>query len=205
MEYLQETLDRATGRLTTRSIGDWITVTELGERYCVGPRKVRAVLHHIGILGHEGRRYRLPPHMVEQGLGHRHDFPRSGRAFDVISPKGQTLIASLWSQALKDYEAETGGDALIGSIRAGLHRFKAGRSCPLGTAGEVRWVLDRFRDVRLDVAAKALEVSPALVTRYAKQRSKQIDHLKKMLKAPLEQLSAIERMRRRAMLKDDEV
>ena len=36
MIYTREELDRSSGRLVDFSIGDWITVTELGRRYGVG-------------------------------------------------------------------------------------------------------------------------------------------------------------------------
>lgn len=204
MEYLREVLDRGIGQLTTQSMGDWITVTELGQHYDVGPRKVRAVLHHIGVLGREGQRYRLLRRLAVQGIGHRHDFPRSGRAFDVISPKGQKLIASTWSQAVRDYEAESGAVAMVAGIRSALEAFKSGRNSQLGTAGEVRWILDHFRDARFDVVAKALEVSPALVTRYAKQRSDQIEYWKRKLHAPLDHLTVAERLSRLTTLIRDE-
>jgi hypothetical protein len=36
MQYTAEVLDHATGDLKEVSLGDWITVTELGEQYGVG-------------------------------------------------------------------------------------------------------------------------------------------------------------------------
>jgi len=47
MHYTAEVLDRATGDLKEVSLGEWITVTELGELYGVGRRKVRSILHHM--------------------------------------------------------------------------------------------------------------------------------------------------------------
>jgi ribosomal protein S25 len=55
MNYTAETLDRATGELKEVSLGNWITVTELGERYGVGPKQVRTILHHMGLLQSEDR------------------------------------------------------------------------------------------------------------------------------------------------------
>ena len=174
MEYTTELLDRATGRLQTQSLGDWITVTELGLRHGVGKRVVRAILHHMGVLAQEGRCYRLSRHLVEDGFGMRHDFTRSGHAFDVISPKGQKTIASLWSAALQDYEESQRQSAQVPDIRAALATFRTYRLEPMTAQEEVCWVLDHFPDADHLTVSKVLEVSPALVSRYAKKRAK--DH-----------------------------
>lgn len=172
MEYHQEVLDRATGRLETKSIGEWITVTELGERHGAGTKKTRAILYHMGVLAQEGRRYRLPRHLVEVGIGLRHDNPKSGYPFDVISPAGQSLIASVWSETAKDYEADCREDAEVPLVRASLAAFKATRLSHMDTRQEVYWVLDHFPDTLLQTVAAALEVSPALVSRYVAERSR---------------------------------
>jgi hypothetical protein len=172
MEYMQDVLDRTTGQLKTQSIGDWLTVTELGQRHCVGERRVRAILHHMGVLAKEGRCYRLLRHLVETGVGMRHDFTRTGHAFDVISPKGQEAIASMWSATVQDYEDSHQRVSLVRVIRAALGSFKTHRLAPMEAQEEVCWVLDHFRDVDHLTIANALEVSPALVSRYAKRRSK---------------------------------
>ncbi|UZF91740.1 hypothetical protein [Bosea sp. NBC_00550] len=172
MEYAQEVLDRTTGQLKTQSLGDWITVTELGLRHGAGKRSVRAVLHHMGVLAREGRCYRLSRHLVEVGFGMRHDFPRSGHAFDVISPKGQETIASLWSAAVQDYQESQKQSSLVPDIRAALVTFATDRLEPMTAQEEACWVLDHFQDVDHLTIAKVLEVSPALVSRYAKKRAK---------------------------------
>lgn len=205
MEYQQAVLNRSTGQLTTHSMGNWVTVTELGQTFGAGPRKVRAVLHHMGVLAREGKLYRLPRSLVEQGVGIRHDFPRSGRAFDVISPKGQAMIAAMWSHTSADYEAEVGADSMVVDAREALGAFMAKRNSPLETAGEVRWLLDHSLDIRHDVVARALEVSPALVTRYAKQRADQIAHLRRTLETPIEEISPTEKLSRMfALTRDDD-
>lgn len=163
MEYHQEILDRATGRLETKSIGEWITVTELGAQYGVGPKKVRAILHHMGVLAQEGRRYRLPRHLVEAGIGIRHDKPKSGHPFDVISPKGQDLIASVWYEAAEDYAADCRKDRSVLLIQTAIDIFKARRLSPMTTQEDVCWVLDHFPDTAHRTIAEILEVSPALV------------------------------------------
>lgn len=183
MEYRHEVLDRATGRLEAKSIGDWITVTELGQRHRVGPRKVRAILHHMGVLAKEGRSYRLPRDLVESGIGRRHDKSKSGHAFDVISPKGQRLIDAMWSHTVEDYEADCRRDRSVQLIRDALAAFKANRTDDLGTAGEVRWIEDHFPGTLHKTIAEVLEVSPALVTRHMQQRAAQLDHCKRFREA----------------------
>lgn len=189
MQYHQEVLDRATGRLETKSIGDWITVTEVGQRHGVGPKKVRAILHHMGVLAQEGRRYRLPHHMVEAGVGMRHDRPKSGHPFDVISPMGQDLIASAWSETVTDYEEDCRKEAEVPIIRASLSTFKATRLSPMDTRQEVYWVLDHFHDTLLQTAAAALEVSPALVSRLVSERRSRKEVLCRRRGEPLAELS----------------
>jgi hypothetical protein len=180
MEYHQEFLDRATGCIETKSIGEWITVTELGHQHGVGPRKVRAILHHMGVLAKEGRSYRLPRDLVVSGIGRRHDKPKSGYAFDVISPRGQSLIGSMWSETVEDYEADCQKNRLVQPIRDALAAFKANRTDELGTAGEVRWIEDHFPCTLHKTIAEVLEISPALVTRHMNQRASQLDHCKRM-------------------------
>jgi hypothetical protein len=127
MHYTAEVLDRATGDLNEVSLGDWITVTELGERYGVGSKKVRSILHHIGLLQSEGQhgRYRLTPRAVEQGLGKRIDRSRKSKwPFDVISPEGQRLIAMAWDEAVADLERERLNDPIVHAADVALQSFK---------------------------------------------------------------------------------
>jgi len=171
MEYKREILDRATGHLIEVSVGDWITVTELGQRYEISEKKTRAVLHHIGLLAPEEGRYRLTRCAVEKGLGMRHDRPRKSKyPFDVISPKGQRLIEQVWSEAYDDYEAERRGDAQIAEALSALDAFRRYR-CSTTTQEEVCWVLDHFPRLSLQQVASIVEVDRALVSRYAKRRA----------------------------------
>lgn len=171
MEYHSEALDRTTGHLETRSIGNWITVTELGRKHGSGARQVRAILYHMGVLADERGRYRLPRHHEKAGLGKRHDKPRSGHSFDVISPLGQSLIADVWAATVADYEATRKRQSGVSPIVGALSAFKARRSTKMTTQGEVCWVLDHFPDTTHRVVAEVLGVSPGLVSRYAKNRS----------------------------------
>lgn len=176
MIYNREILDRSTGKLAIVPIGDWITVTELGNRYGVGPRKVRAILHHMGILQAERGHYRLPFWAVERGLGRRHDRPKSGYAFDVISPLGQQLIDEVWEETVADYEADLRADARIDMARAALDTFKAYRKHPMTAQEEVCWLLDYTEKSRhemtFEAIAKTIGVDRALVSRYAKRRAR---------------------------------
>ncbi|WID96984.1 hypothetical protein QO058_01485 [Bosea vestrisii] len=173
MQYQQEVLDRATGRLETKSIGEWITTTELGERYGVGPKTTRLILHHMGILAKEGVRFRLPRSLVEAGVGLRHDKPKSGYPFDVFSPHGQAVINQGWHEARADYEKECRKDDEVGDVRSALTAFKATRQEPLDTRQLTCWVLDHYPQLMLKTVATILEVTPALVTRYSKARKAQ--------------------------------
>jgi len=171
MEYKHEILDRATGHLIEVSVGDWITVTELGQRYGIGEKKTRAVLHHIGLLAPEEGRYRLTRCAVERGLGMRHDRPRKSKyPFDVISPKGQRLIEQVWSEAYDDYEAERRGDAQIAEALSALDAIRRCRRS-MTTQEEVCWVLDHYPRLTLQQVASTVEVDRALVSRYAKRRA----------------------------------
>jgi len=172
MIYTQDLLDRSTGQLRTVSIGNWVTVTELGEHYGVGNRKVRAILHHMGLLHREGRSYRLPWSAVEKGLGKRHDKPKSGYPFDVISPLGQQLVAQVWDATVEDYEAELRSDSQIDEARAALNAFKQTRiGGSLKAQQEVCWLRDHFPSMTYEAIAKTLEISPTLVRRYADKQT----------------------------------
>lgn len=170
MEYHQEVLNRATGRLETKSIGEWLTVTEFGARHGVGPKRTRAILYHMGVLAQEGRRHRLPRYLVEAGIGLRHDNPASGYPFDVLSPKGQALISASWSETADDYDAECRRNVEVSAIRTALTSFRAKRLSPMDTRQEVYWMLDHFPDAMHQTIALAAEVSPALVSRFVAER-----------------------------------
>ncbi len=179
VHYTSEVLDRATGDLKEVSLGDWITVTELGERYSVGRRKVRSILHHMGLLQSEGQhgRYRLSPKAVEQGLGIRHDNPRRSKyPFDVISPEGQRLIESIWDETVADLERERLDDPLVRSANAALQEFQALSHTTMTTQEEVCWLIIRFPDLTYQQIANLLGVQRPLVSRYANLQKRQINY-----------------------------
>ncbi|MBM1172152.1 hypothetical protein [Microvirga arabica] len=177
MHYTTEVLDRSTGDLKEVSLGNWITVTELGERYGVGNKKVRSILHHMGLLQSEGKhgRYRLTANAVEQGLGIRHDKPKKSKyPFDVIGPEGQRLIALAWDEAVTDLERERLNDPQARSADAALQEFQALLPSPMTTQEEVCWLTSRFPDLTYQQIADLLGVQRPLVSRYANLQKKQI-------------------------------
>lgn len=199
MEYQQEVLDRATGRLETKSIGEWTTITELGERYGVGPKTTRLILHQMGILAKEGVRFRLPRSLVDAGFGLRHDKPKSGYPFDVFSPHGQAVIDQGWLDARADYEKECRNDGEVAEVRSALNAFKASRQEALDTRQATYWVLDHHPKLLLKTVATVLEVSPALVTRYSKARKARKDALRRAAEAELQRFpSGCRRIRKSA-------
>jgi hypothetical protein len=176
MHYTAEILDRATGNLKEVSLGEWITVTELGKQYGLGSKKVRSILHHMGLLQSEGQhgRYRLTPRAIEQGLGKRIDKSRNSKwPFDVISPEGQRLIAMAWDETVTDLERERLSDPIVHTADAVLQRFKLQRASVLETQQEVCWLLDHFDDLTFQQIADLLGVERPLVSRYANRRKEQ--------------------------------
>ncbi|MEY9604618.1 hypothetical protein AB7M74_000162 [Bradyrhizobium japonicum] len=169
MLYVQETLDRQTGLLATNTIGEYITVTELGHKYRVGPKRVRAILHHMGVLAAEGRRYRLPRAHVESGLGRRHDNPRSGHPFDVLSPECQALIAEAWDDTVADLDSEA--EPPMRHAKAALDAFRSTRE--LTTQQAVCWLCDHYPRLLHRQIADILGVTAQLVSRFTKLRAKQ--------------------------------
>ncbi len=172
MEYVTEQLDRQTGDLVLHNLGNWITVTELGQKMGVGVRRVRAVLHHMGVLRPEGphRRYRLTPEAVERGYGKRHDRPKKGRyPFDVISPAGQAIIDAAWVETVADYEADIRGDKIVREARDALDRFEAMRGRSLTTREAVSWLRYHCPMMTNRQISRALDVSEQLVGRHARR------------------------------------
>lgn len=140
MEYTTEVLNRQTGDLETQSLGDWITITELGERYRIGPRQTRAVLKQMGILDTrytgQGRVHRhvLTDEAIEAGLG-KHVIPRKkGQTpFDVLSPKGQQWIADRWSDTVSKADKAKNDNPVISEATHRLEAFKTIRATPPDT------------------------------------------------------------------------
>lgn len=182
MLYVQETLDRQTGRLATNTIGEYITVTELGKKYRVGPKRVRTILHHMGLLAAEGRRYRLPRAFVERGLGRRHDTPRSGYPFDVLSPDCQALIAEAWDDTVADLDNVA--TAAMRHANSALDTFRSTRLRELNTQEAVCWLCDNYPRLLHRQIADILGVTAQLISKFTKLRAKQINIARKGLARP---------------------
>lgn len=161
-------------------MGDWITVTELGQTYGVSPRRVRAVLHHMGLLQPEGRhgRYRLASFAVERGYGKRIEKSKKSKwPFDVISPEGQQLITTSWHDTVADMDAEVTNHAGRASAAESLQSFRRKREemslSVMQAQQEVCWLCDYFPDLTNRDIAAILDVSEQLVGRYVNTRRKQ--------------------------------
>ena len=178
MEYTHETLDRATGEILSVSQGNWVTPTELGEYYGVGPRQVRKVLEHMGLMVAEGphNRMRLAPFAVERGFGKRHDSPKKGHPFDVLSPLGQSVIAEAWDDTVADYEAEDLDAPTALLINDALEAWQAQTGRTLAAQQSVCWVMDHLEAVLVPTRAaigQALGVTAQLVSHYITKRTEQ--------------------------------
>lgn len=185
MEYIAEVLDRTTGDLKLVSLGDWITVTEYGERKGVGPRQVRAILTHIGLLQEEIEastsgtarvvRRRLTQEAVDKGLGKR-IFPtkKASYPFDVLSPEGQAWVDARWDGAIRIISSAVASSPIAKEARACLEIFRARRRSELTSQMEVCFLLDHFPDLSQVDIVRVTGVSAGLVSRYATIRTDQI-------------------------------
>ena len=176
MEYTSEVLDRANGDLKIITLGNWITVTELGKEHGLGSRKIRSILHHLGMLQPEKKRLRLTLKAVALGYGKRHDNPKKIKhPFDVISPLGQKVIAENvgWVMEDMDHEKRSKPQLLIASQI--LEGFKGNRQGEMTTQMEVCWMRDHFPDLTQDEIAGLIDTPQSLVNRYAKTQAKHRD------------------------------
>jgi hypothetical protein len=176
MQYTTEAINRTTGDLRIVDLGNWVTVTELGQHYGVGPQKIRSILYHLGMLTPEGGRFRLTPKAVQQGFGKRHDRPKKHKyPFDVISPLGQKVIAESWGWVVTDLKKEKQSKPHLQEAAEALAAFKKGRRSEMTTQMAVCWMRDHFPKLQQDEIATLLDVAPSLVNRYAKTQAKQRD------------------------------
>jgi hypothetical protein len=201
LNYTAEILDRATGELVEVDQGNWVTVTELGKAHGVGPRRVRAVLHHMGLLRSEGKhgRYRLAPFAVERGYGKRIDRPkRSKWPFDVLSPEGQRLIDETWEVTVADMQSDLEKDSSTGTASTALDHFKKARSRPMETQEEVCWLRDHQSGLTNTQIATVTGASEQLVGRYVALQLRQRQELRRGIKNLPPQITWWEALRRRA-------
>lgn len=172
MEYTQEIFDRQSGEMLTLSMGNWITITELGEMLGAGARKTRSILLKMEFLQIEGTatktRHRLCPWVVERGWGKRIETNRS-RPFDVVGPEGQTWVAGRWCKVVAELEASKSALSLVAA--EALRRFMEVRLRPLPLEGMVCWFADNFPTLTQSEIASILTVTQPLVQRYLQRRS----------------------------------
>ncbi|MBM6582904.1 hypothetical protein ILT44_22110 [Microvirga sp. BT689] len=176
MIYTTEELNRTTGDLRIIDLGNWVTVTELGKRYGLGAKKIRSVLHHLGMLKSESGRFRLTTRAVQLGLGKRHDKPKKHQyPFDVISPLGQKVIAQNLGWVMEDMDEEKQSKPQLQAASQALKTFKDQRQSQMTTQMEVCWMRDHFPDFTQDEIAGLIDAPQSLVNRYAKTQAKQRD------------------------------
>lgn len=184
MQYTAEVLDRASGDLKLVSLGEWITVTEYGERKGVGRRQVRAVLTQIGLLREETEvpisgkskvtRRRLTREAVEQGLGKRiYPTKKASYPFDVLSPKGQAWIDARWDEGVATISLAVASNLLAEEAKACLEKFRVTRS-EVTSQMEVCFLLDHFPDLHQVDISRVTGVSERMVSRYVTIRADQI-------------------------------
>lgn len=175
MLYTEEVLDRRTGALNTISIGDWITMTELGELHGVGSREVRSILRQMDIISIEGRgkstRHRLQPWFVKRGYGKRISPKKCRTPFDVIGPEGRIWVEGRWAEAVAALEAERSSPKIM-EAQVALAAFQAreGRT-PLSVKQSIYWLCDHFPDLMHTEMASIISVSQQLVSREVKIRA----------------------------------
>jgi hypothetical protein len=176
MIYTTTILDRQEGDLKTISLGEYLTISELAQRYGMGPRQFRRVLDRMGLLQQvatSGRRL-LHPDAVATGYG-KTLWPKASTGkhkhpFDVISPLGQAYIADQWKQTLGELLNDGQRPATL-AVQA-LEEFEARRSKPMSLLFRVTWLLDHFPDLTQQDIADCLNADPSMVSRYAKARRK---------------------------------
>lgn len=176
MEYHQDLLDRATGELVRISIGDWITLTELGSLYRQGPRRVRAILVELGFLVSEGEgrnlRLRLAPWVAQRGWGKRLRSAK-GQPFDVIGPDARRWIAERWDAAVVEF-AEL--SPLGQTARNHLAAFRDNRKyIDMPVQEQVCWLACYFPNLSQTEKARIIGVTQQVVSKFEGIRTKQLD------------------------------
>jgi len=192
MEYVEEVLDRRTGDLKTRSLGNWITVTEFGELKGEGPRRTRSILSKMEVLQPEGNgrrsRYRLAPWVVERDWGKRLN-PAHGHPFDVLGPDIQAWIDERWSSTRSSVLDRTSAPHMK-LARDALAEFKEQRhSADMEARCQVFWLLDHYPSLSQSDIGALVDVSQQLVQRFARQREVQIARARAWKRASPNRLS----------------
>lgn len=195
MLYTSYLLDRKTGELVSVDAGDWITISELGELYNVGSRRVRTILRHMGFLQVEGggrqHRHRLCQWVTDQGWGKR--IQHQGTVpFDVIGPDARPWIAERWSQSVSMIEENKTAPireakAALSSFREDRDRYHRSHGRPEMDVSEmVSWLHHFYPHLSHADIASILDVSQQLVSRYLSERQRERDRLDALKHAPLQ-------------------
>ncbi|MER9776600.1 hypothetical protein [Mesorhizobium sp. M0220] len=196
MEYTTEILDRSTGDLKTVSLGNWVTVTYYGATKGVGPRQVRAILSHLGLLQEQLEvsksgtsrvaRRRLTDEAIKAGLGKRNYPKKAGTyPFDVLSPKGQEWIDQRWDDAVQTMAAETASSPMVNNAAECLDRFKASRRSDMTPQMEVCFLSDHFPDLLQVDLCRITGASPRMVSLHVNTRADQLRAWKARKAKPL--------------------
>lgn len=178
MEYFHDALDRGTGEVLRVSMGDWVTLTELGTLKGVGSRQVRAILVELGFLVSEGHgrnlRLRLANWVTERGWGKRQRSYR-GTPFDVIGPEGRRWIDGRWDDAVGAFsDLSTLGQ----TARDHLTAFRDRRKNPdMPVQEQVCWLVYHYPDLSQTEKARIIGVTQQMVSKFEGIRRRQISKL----------------------------
>jgi hypothetical protein len=192
MEYVEEIIDRETGDLKTCSLGDWITVTELGKEKGEGPRRTRSILAKMEVLQLEGNgrrsRHRVVPWVTERGWAKRLN-PMHGHPFDVLGPDMQAWIDKRWSSARSSVLDRTSAPH-VKPARDALAAFKDQRhSADMEVRCQVVWLLDHYPSLSQSDIGALVDVSQQLVQRLVREREVQIARAREWKSASPNRLS----------------
>jgi hypothetical protein len=181
MEYTTTVLNRFTGATEAISLGDWITITELGEMYAVGPKRVRQVLYHMGLLQRETTNgkteYRLTKDAIGKGLGRRNLIKTgrmAGKTFDVISPKGRDLIRQAWEDTITDLDLDSVITHEVQEANKRLNEYDWSRHTHLDKQGRFLWAKYHYPDLTNDQYAFIAGVEVKTIEKYQKIRRDQL-------------------------------
>ena len=176
MQYTEEIIDRKTGELVIIDKGDWITITELGELYNVGPRHCRSILRHMGLLHIEGSdrhgRHKLSPWVMDRNWGKRIPPRKSGQPFDVVGPDARDWIKERWQDVVEAIEDEK--LAHVREAQVALEHFRNDRNAYRKRACQedmpvvemVSWLADHYPVLSHVEIGSILDVSQQVVTRH---------------------------------------
>lgn len=197
MEYFNEQLDRATGDLFTVSMGDWVTVTELGQLFNTGPRRTRTILRHLGVLQVEGaanhQRHRLASWVVNKKWGKRIEPKlKPGVPFDTIGPELRAWIGERWAEA-EDAINKTATKNAEGAAKA-MNAYMAERQRDLDVVEGVSWLAYYFPDLTQDDIALVLSVTRQLVSKYQRIAEAQRRRLRELRDTPPDDLMVRHRL-----------